>query len=147
MKHILFILIAFFCLQVPYLFCQPLPKNEYSHKFYSQLLTDHIYPMIKNHLKEYERPIDKEEAEKIIEDVKKKIIIGFTKKNIPVVKPPDLRILKITTNSHYVFLLEVNIILYDIDESPPGVKLILKYTKGFVIFLYNKNTMFTELVI
>ncbi len=144
MKRLLmFIVILLFilvCLNTPNVFGQPKHITE----SYSKQLNEHVYPIIKKHLKKYKYAITVDEAQQAVNEIDKKLIAHFSKEKLPIFDKPMISIVKLQTETHVAFVFHIIIVFYDTIESTPNFKLTTEYSKRFVVYVYNKNTVNVE---
>ena len=136
------LLIILMCLSVPQGLGQEIkPKCEFNNTLYSYELNKHVYPMIKKYLKNYQRNISTDEAQQIIDELDVKLKTHFSERNLPIIGRPLLAVMKMQTETHCAYVLHVIIIFYDKKESTPNFHLTTEYSKRFVIFSFDKNTL------
>lgn len=142
---IILLLIILFCLNASPIYGQENPEIKFTHESYSKELNDHIYPIVKNHIKRYKHAITKYEAQQAIDEVHEKIMKHFSKDKFPIVGPPLLSIVKMETKTHCAYVFHIIVIFYDMVESTPEFELTTEYSKRFVVYVYNKNTVHAEI--
>ena len=136
---IIILLVILVCLNVSNVFGQS--KTKYITEVYSKELNEHIYPIIKNHLKKYKHAITVEEAQQMINEIDKKLAIHFSKEKLPLINKPMITVVKLQTETHVAFVFHIVVVFYDTIESTSEFKLTTEYSKRFVIYVYNKNTI------
>ena len=144
MKRLLmFIVILLFilvCLNTPNIFGQP----KHTTEIYNKELNEHVYPIIKNHLKKYKHAITNDEAQQLVNEIDKKLVVHFSKEKLPIFDKPMITIIKLQTETHVAFVFHIIVVFYDMIESTPQFKLTTEYSKRFVVYVYNKNTVHVE---
>lgn len=136
---IFLLLMIFICLNANTIYCQE------NHETYSKELNEHVYPIVKNHIKRYKYAITNYEAQQAIDEVHEKLMKHFAKEKNSLVGSPLLSIVRLQTETHYAYVFHIIVIFYDTIESTPNFKLTTEYSKRFVVYVYNKNTVHTEL--
>src|SRR4030065_2539651 len=130
MKIFIVLLLSLYLFIPSNLLSNPLVKQKlYNHNFYSQELGKNIYPFIKEHLKQYNHNLEKDEAKKIVDEIQNKVSEYFNKKGILICL--NTTILTLENKLHVAYLLEVSITFCDSDESTEIFITNMIYVKRF----------------
>lgn len=150
MKKVILIIVGLLFLFTPICFGQlnNIKNDQYNNNnnaIYSYHINGAIYPIIRECLKEINYPPNNEKSQKIATSIQSIIIEYLNRARIVYNEKPMVTVLKYENKKCDVFILEVSISLYDMDDSNPLMSFYIIYNKIFLIHLQTKTTILTEL--
>lgn len=143
MKNFFLVLACFLLLSTP-ISAKNKPKiGDYTFSFYTEKFSQELFPNIKKRLSNYRKILNKTESQNITNEVYGIIVRYITKNELPILIKPEVKLFKMQNEENVAFVIDINLVLADGEETNVDLISTLVIKKTFLIYIQSRITLQT----